>query len=166
MKKQGLLLVVAVMITVAVSAQKKSAEDVFKTYAGKGNCTVLTIPKGAITLAASLQEEDDPEVKAFLDGINSVKILAADAGNTAFLGKVLGALGDSYEELMTVEKGNEQVKFLIRQEEDLVKELVLLTGEKGESAMIIVRGDIRLKDIARMKSSTEKGRGLAFLTEL
>jgi hypothetical protein len=164
MKKRGLLFVLAVMITVAVSAQK-SAEDVFKTYAGKGNCTVLTIPKGAISLAASLQEEDDPEVKAFLDGINSVKILAADAGNTAFYGKVLGALGDSYEELMTVEKGNEQVKFLIRQEGDLVKELVLLTGERKESAMIIVRGDIRLKDIARMKSSTEKGGGLAFLTE-
>ena len=163
MKKRGLLLVLAVMITALVSAQQKSAEEVFRAYAGKDNCTVLTIPKGAIRLAASLQEEDEPEVKEFLEGISSVKILAADAGDRDFYGKVLNTLSEQYEELMTVDKGDEQVKFLMRQQGDVIKELVLLTGESDESALIIVRGDIRLKDITRMKSRTAHGGGLPFL---
>jgi hypothetical protein len=164
MKKRGLLLMMAVMITALVSAQQKSAEEVFKAYAGKGNCTVLTIPKGAIRLAASLQEEDEPEVKEFLEGISSVKILAVDGrGNQALFGDVVRTLSKNYEELMTVDKGDEQVKFLMRQEGDVIKELLLLTGEEDESAMIIVRGEIRMKDLARMKRSTAHGGGLAFL---
>ena len=168
MKKKGLLLVAAVMMTAMVFGQSKNAEQVFKKYAGPQNCTVLTVPKGAIRLAASLQEEDEPEVKAFLNSLESVKIVAAEKGmNKDLYGEVLNSLKGSYEELMTVEKEGEQVRFLMRQEGDVIRELVLLAGEEDEGALIIVKGKINIDDLVKMKEETSNGKGgLAFLTDL
>ncbi len=168
MKKRGLLLVAAVMMTAMVFGQSKDAEQVFKAYAGAGNCTVLTVPKGALRLVASLQEDDEPEVKAFLNSLQSVKIVAAERGMTRDqYAKMLKGLEGTYEELMTVDKKDEQVKFLMRQEGDVIRELVLLAGEGDEGALIIVKGKIRLDDLMKMKEDTRNGKGgLAFLTDL
>ncbi len=62
MKKRGLLVVVAVLLTTAVWAQENSAEQIFKEYAGNEECTTLTVNKNVLHLVADLKSEE-PEVK-------------------------------------------------------------------------------------------------------
>lgn len=157
-------MVLAILAMFRLSAQQRDAAGVFRSHAG-GEVTVLTIPKGAIRLAAALQD-DEPEVQAFLEGITSVKILAAKEGGRELYAAVLLELTGTYEELMTVDREGEQVKFLMRRQGSTIHELVMLTGEKDAGAMILVRGEMRLKDLMKMKAGTAGGGEFSFFTLL
>ncbi len=163
MKRTWILLALTMMVTTFVQAQQDDAGQLFRDLAGGEHCTVLTIPGGAIRLAASLQQ-DEPEVKDLLEKISSVRIFAAEHTGDAFFDKMSLELQKNYDELMTVEREGEQVKFLIHGDGETVRELLLLTTRGKAATMILVRGKMNLSEMARMKNSTRHEGGLSFLT--
>ena len=157
----------AVLFGTAVFGQENPAEQIFKKVAGAGECTTLTVNKNVLKLAAGLQK-DEPEVQQFLSGLESVKILAAGKKvNDAGYKEMIRRLSADYDELMRVDENDGQVIFLMKQDGEVIRELLLLANGEDENAMIIVRGEIRLQELMQMKKESANGKnGLAFLMDL
>ena len=57
---------------------------------------------------------------------------------------------DGYEELMVVKKKDQDVRFFIRKEGKIIKELLMIVGGNEDNALISIQGDIDLKTISKL----------------
>jgi len=60
---------------------------------------------------------------------------------------------DEYEELMVVKEKDQDIKFLVKEKEDTIVELLLVIGGEGNNALISIRGIIDLKSISKLSKS-------------
>ena len=166
MKKLVLILIVALAPALA-NAQNSAVEKLFKKYGGQDGFTTVTINGSLLKMVAEFaDEEDGAEV---LNTINSIKILAQEDGQASnFYDEVMGELKrDAYEELMTVNSGDEDVIFLIKKEGKKIKEFLLLVGGEDENAVVYIAGDLNMKDLANLgKSMNIEGDVFGHLSEL
>lgn len=164
-----MFLFIAVMTGMTVMGQRTAADDLFDKYAGQEGFTTVHITKGLFNLVAQLDTED-VEAQELLHGLESIKILASedeDAGIN-FFDEINGKLPeDRYEELMVVQDGDENVRFLVNQQGNMIRELLLVAGGTGDNALIIIRGNIPLRSLAKLAGSLDiDGSGLEYLEQL
>ncbi len=158
MKKRGLFIAVAVLLTASVWAQENVADQLFEKYAGRDGFTTVHITKGMFNLVSQLDSEDK-DAAALMNGLESVNILAMDNdqnGNTGvdFYNEVVRDLPvKGYDELMAVQGKDEKVKIVARTEAGYIRELLLLVGGKDDNAMIDIRGIIDMKQIAELSKA-------------
>jgi len=156
MKKLALSLLV-VLVPIFAIGQNTAVEKLFDKYGGKDGFTTVTINKGLFKMVAQL-DEDDEDLQA-LSGMETIKILAVEedggVSGVNFYKEVKSQLNDAdYEELMTVNSSDADVVFLANQDGDVIKELILLVGGKGDdNALIYIAGKIRMKDVSKIASS-------------
>ncbi len=158
MKKLVLSLLV-VLVPILAIGQNTAVEKLFEKYGGKDGFTTVTINKSLFKMVAQLDDEDE-DLQA-LSGMESIKILAVDdegegeVSGVNFYKEVRSLLKTAdYEELMTVNSKDSDVVFLVRQEGDIIKELILLVGGKGDdNALIYIAGNIRMKDVSKIAKS-------------
>jgi hypothetical protein len=62
---------------------------------------------------------------------------------------------DKYEELMVIKESGQDLKFLIREENNKIVELLLVGGGKdaGDNVLISIRGDIDMKNISKISKA-------------
>lgn len=153
MKKLALSLLV-VLVPIFAIGQNTAVEKLFDKYGGQDGFTTVTINKGLFKMVAQL-DDDDEDLQA-LSGMESIKILAIeDESNVSgvnFYKEVRSQLKTAdYEELMTVNSSDSDVVFLVNQQGDVIKELILLVGGNGDdNALIYIAGNIRMKDVAKI----------------
>jgi hypothetical protein len=156
MKKLALSLLV-VLVPLFAIGQNTAVEKLFEKYGDRDGFTTVTINKGLFKMMAQIDHNDE-DLKA-LSGMESIKILVIDnyegANGVNFYKEAWSQLKDAkYEELMTVKSNDENVVFLVDQDGEFIKELILLVGsDNDENALIYIKGKIRLKDVAKIGSS-------------
>ena len=156
MKKLALSLLV-VLVPIFAIGQNTAVEKLFDKYGGKDGFTTVTINKGLFKMVAQLDDTDE-DLKA-LSGMESIKILALEDGEASkgvnFYKEVRSSLNDAkYEELMTVDSDDSNVVFLANQDGDTIRELILLVGsDDDDNALIYIKGNIKMKDVAKIASS-------------
>lgn len=147
----GLLLVILPVLTFA----QNPVEKVFDKYSGKDGVTTITVNKQLFKMMSQFETKEQ-ELKV-LENLEFIKILAIEDSilNREFYDQVNSKLEQlDYEELMNIKGNTENVKFLVKQQEDVIKELVMLAGEKSESALIYIKGNIKLEDISKIVEVT------------
>ncbi len=167
MKKIITLLLIALFPVLAM-AQNSAIDKVFKKYGERDGFTVVTISKGLLKMAADV-DMDDPEASAFLNRINSIKILAAEDNNDVNIyDEVLSSLDkDDYEELMTAKSSGEDVLMLAKKSGDIITELIVLVGGKEDNALVYISGKMNMKDMAKLSKSVHiEGAGLEHLKDI
>jgi len=105
-------------------------------------------------------ETDDPEYNEFKKataGINSIKILTQEGGDSeAFGAELLEMLPRSeYQEMMVVKDQDEDVLFLAREENGRITEFLLIVSGGGDDALIAITGDIDLESISKIASGLD-----------
>jgi hypothetical protein len=148
----GLLLVILPIFTFA----QTPVEKVFKKYSGKENCTTVTLNKDLFKLITQF-EDQDPELEA-LKNLELIKIVAIqDAVLSGEFYKEINVELEKldFSELMNIKEKADSVKFLVKQKGDIIKEMVMLAGEKEESAFIYIKGDIKPEDISKIAEMTK-----------
>ncbi len=154
--KKLLLSIVLIAGIMTMSAQSP-VDKIFNKYAGKDGYTTVIINSFMFKLLASI-ETDDPEYESFKkasSGIESIKILTQDGGDSKSFGKELLEIlpRNEYEELMVVKEADEEVLFLAREEDGKITEfLLIVSGDDGDDALIVFTGNIDLKSIASISS--------------
>jgi len=144
------------MLTLLAMGQKSAVDKVFDKYSGKEGYTTVYISSFMFNMLSSL-ETDDPEYNEYkkaISGINSIKILTQDGGNSVAFGKeLLDMLPRSeYKEMMVVKDEGEDVQFLAHEENGKITEFLLIVSGGGEDALIAIQGDIDLESIASIAS--------------
>lgn len=151
------LLIGALLISASSMAQKDPVDRLFDKYSEQDGFTTVYISSKMFSLFAEI-DPDDNELQDMMNGLKSIRILAVDddsklSSSINFYKEVMKDLPiDKYEELMVVKDSGQDLKFLIREENDKVVELLLVGGgdDGDDSVLISIRGIIDMKNIAKI----------------
>lgn len=145
----------------AVSAMAFSQDDAiskyFEKYMDDEDFSVVYISGRMFGMFAEV-EDDDHDAKRAMQGIKGLRILTTEKNAASLYKEALRKFNVSeYEELMKVRSGKENVNFFIREEGDVVKELLLLVGGDDGSDFVLLSfvGDINLKEISKLSDSMD-----------
>lgn len=158
------------MLVLSGKAQQSAVDRIFEKYSGKEGYTSVFISKYMF----SMFSEVDPDNKEFTDlvnRLNSIRILAIDetTGSTGvnFYTEIMKELSvKEYKELMVIKEKDQDMKFLVRDINGRIVELLLIIGGSKDNALICIQGEnINLKNIAKL-SSAMKIEGLENLEKI
>ena len=169
MKKLSLIILVFVF-PLLVFSQHQSVNKLFEKYAGKEGFTTVYISRNLFKMVGEMNL-DDPDVDGLVDKLETIKILASDSefineNNLNFYDEIMSSLPiDEYEELLVVKEKDQDVKFLSKEKNGIITELLLIVGGTDSNALISITGNIDLKHISKLASSM-KGTGMEHLEKL
>ncbi len=154
--KSFIVILLTFMISVSAMSQKDPVDRIFDKYSGQEGYTTVYISSKMFSLFAEI-DPDDQELQDMMNGLKSIRILASDDSDESggdginFYKEVMKDLAvEKYEELMVVKDGNQDLKFLIREENGKIVELLLVGGGDGDNVLISIRGNIDMKNIGKI----------------
>lgn len=169
MKKISFIILISVF-PLLVFSQNRSVDELFDKYSGKEGFTTVYVSKNLFKMAGKM-DLDDPDVEGLVDELETIKILATDSeflnqGKINFYDEIMRELPvNEYEELLVVKEKDQDVKFLSKEKNGVIVELLLVVGGKDDNALISISGNIDLKHISKLASSME-GTGMKHLDKL
>ena len=157
------------IITLVLMPFLGMSQDIFDKYEDDEKVTFVAMqPKMFQMLGKMSISSDDPEAQEFLNLVNSItsfKVITTDDGSISndisnWVNKRLN--GSTYEELMRVRDGDQNVKFYVKEgrDENHVKELLMfvtnlgedikINGKRLETVLLSLTGDIDLRQIGKL----------------
>ena len=111
--------------------------------------TQIDIAGWLLNIASNFAEEEGQ--KEMLQKITKLRGLVIDGGDlvqaTDFNNLVKDLRKDSFEDLMNIQDGNDKVNIMIREEKDVITNLILLVRGSDEFVMISLEGAFNLDDL-------------------
>lgn len=133
-------------------AQNNAIEKYFQKYEDKESFTSVYVSEYMFSLFADIDMEDaeDKEVMEILQGLKSLQVLTTDENGKKYYEEAIQLINQKeYKMLMKVKDGDTNVRFLIKKEGNVVKELLLLVGG-DEFVLLSIVGNINLKKISKL----------------
>lgn len=154
MKNIFIVLLVAVA-SLAMPNQAQAQNDAitkyFDKYMDDENFTVVYISSKMFEMFAKLDPDVDEEVKSVINDLKGLRILVRENGGLKYYKEAIKKIDfNEYEELMTVRDDGTNVKFVVREEGDLIKELLLIVGGDDEFVLMSFMGIIDLAKISKL----------------
>ena len=137
-----------------MNAQGDAITKYFEKYQDDDRFTVISISPKMFQLIANFSEEDvDDEVLEMVKELRGLKILTTDVNPKEFYKEAVAKINTKeYEELMTIRDGDQNVQFLVKDQEskNIVNELLLLVGGDDDFVLMSFAGKIHLDKIAKL----------------
>ncbi|PLX08312.1 MAG: hypothetical protein C0598_12400 [Marinilabiliales bacterium] len=155
--KRLTLILVGLAMSVSMMAQNSIINKYFEKYADNEKFTKVTINQKMFSLFANFEgnTEEETEFMQAISKLEGLKILVGDSidNSMGLYNKVVAELDKApYEELMSVKDGDENVKFSIVEKDGIVKEMIMVVGEKNEFVLLSLYGEIDLKNVSKIAS--------------
>ncbi len=156
--KTIIILIATTFLSLSLIKAQTPVEKLFEKYDGKENITSVYITSYMFTLISKIEtEDDDEELKDITSKLDGIKILISDDPDVNLFDEVASQLGNDYKELMIVKEKGELVKMLVNEQNDVIKELLILVKEdyNNESVVLVISGDIDLNSISKLSKSLD-----------
>ena len=155
--KRLILLMFLSLVMIGVKGQNSAVDKLFDKYSGKDGYTSILISKYMFSLFSDVNP-DNKEFNDLVGKLNSIKILSSDSTNNNegvnFYKEIMSELPiKDYKELMVVKEKNQETRFLVKENNGNIVELLLVVGGKSSNVLICIQGDINLKNIAKLSKS-------------
>jgi hypothetical protein len=155
--KKIFLSITILCLALTIDAQTGAIDEMFNKYSEKEGFTVVSISSKMFSMFAN-QDIDNKDAESIISKLKSIRILSvADSllnKNLNFYSELNKKLDMSvYEELMVVKEGPDITKFLIRQNGNIISELLVITGGPGGNSLISIKGDLNLRNISDLSKS-------------
>jgi hypothetical protein len=151
-----MILIGLLMMPLLLFAQQSPADKLFDKYSGREGYTSVFISKHLFSLFAQVDMEDK-DLEELLGKLTSIKILSAEGvkdPRVNFYNEIVKELPmKEYQELMVVKEKGQDFKFLIREKDGRIMELLMISGGVDNNALISIQGDINLKNISNLSKS-------------
>ena len=161
MKKLTTLFVM-ILATSMAYAQEDAISKFFDKYEEDENFTHVTITSRMFGLFANLdiEDEEDKELMDAVSKVKGLKIIGKDdienSAADALYKEAFELIPDKeYDELMTVRDKDTDMKFLIKEENSVITELIMIMHGDNEFFLLSLIGDIDLKQISRLSKSMD-----------
>ncbi len=156
-----LFLILAVLLPMAVLAQKTPVDKLFEKYANQKGFTTVNI-SGKLLGFASQMETGDKATSDLLSGLSGIRVLSVEdeaLNKTINFYEELEKDGffknNGYEVLMEVTENDEIVRFLAKDAGNgKISDLLLVVGG-DENTLISISGVINQKDIAKVTGALD-----------
>jgi len=145
------------VVAVASSfGQSDAIEKYFDKYMDDENFTVVYVSPKMFEMVAKIAPEDlDSDTKDVIKDLKGLRILTTDYNTKAFYKEAKSLIDTKeYEILMTVRDEGTNVEFLVKDQGDIINELLLLVGG-DEFVMMSFVGDIDLNKISKLANSID-----------
>lgn len=150
------------------SAQTTAVDKLFDRYSEKDGFTTVYITQYMFSMFKDVKTEDK-DFDELVKSLKSIRILAVDNANPPkginFFTEIMKDLPvKEYKELMVIKEKGQDVRFLVKENNGKISELLLIAGGK-DNALISIQGNIDLKSIAQL-SKTMKIQGMEQLGKM
>jgi hypothetical protein len=157
MKKLALVLL-TVCIGFSASAQNDVVTKLFNNYYDDENFTKISVSSKMFELFTNIEpgDENEEEIIEAISKLKGLKVIAADSiGNSKKLynDAVNKISKDGYDELMEVKDAQEDMKFMIKEKDGIIDELVMVVGGNKSFFVMSLYGEIDLKKISKLSKS-------------
>jgi hypothetical protein len=152
--KKIIISVAALLLAGFTYAQKDLVSTVFEKYAGTEGITTVNVSGDMLKLFT--QAEKDKSDADFTSSLSEIRILATDKGcdkpvSIDFRSEIYDKLDKGlYKEMVSVKNTEEDVVIMMKESNGRIAEIIIIAGGKGENALIQVKGDMLLNEMAEM----------------
>jgi hypothetical protein len=151
-KKTLLTFVVAVFLSLQGFAQNDAIGKFFSQYENNDKFTVVSISPKMFKMVSKIKWDDmGNDLKQTIEQITSLRILTTETNGAQYYKEAIQKLNVSeYEELMTVKDENSNVRFLAKEKNNIISELLMLVGGKDSFVLMSITGSIDLDKISKL----------------
>ncbi len=145
-------LAVALCISLSATAQADAIERFFKDYQEDDNFTVVYVSPKMFQMVSKVSDgSEDKELSAIVKDLKGLRILTSKVNPDKIYKEANKRLNiKEYEELVTVREKDSNVRFVTKESNGVINELLLLVGGKEEFVMMSFVGNIDLNKIAKL----------------
>lgn len=144
----------------AAQAQDDAISRFFTKYADDESFTNVNITARMFGLFTDLEMEDkeDQEVMDAISKLEGLKILAKDEvdnGKNLYREALALLPKKEFDELMSVRDEDKDMKFMIKEKNSKVEELVMIMGGNHEFFILTLYGEIDLNQVAKISKAMD-----------
>lgn len=155
MKRFALLFIAFLGIAMAMPQQAQAQNDAiskyFEKYMDDESFTVVYISSKMFKMFAKIDPDMDEEVKDVIKDLRGLRILMKESDGKKYYKEAIKKIDfNEYEELMTVRTGDENVKFVIKETNNIIEELLLIVGGDDQFVLLSFVGKIDLAKISKL----------------
>ncbi|NJO68832.1 MAG: DUF4252 domain-containing protein [Bacteroidetes bacterium] len=163
-----LLSILLISVNLMSWGQTSAVDKLFDRYAEKDGFTTVYITQYMFSMFKDVKT-DDKDFDNLVKSLKSIRILAVDNENPPkgvnFFSEIMKDLPvKEYKELMIIKEKGQDVRFMVREYQGKIIELLLIAGGK-DNTLISIQGNIDLKNIAQL-SKTMKIQGMEQLGKM
>lgn len=161
--KRAITTTLILIFTMTGLVAQSRIDQLFEKYQGREGFVSLTISGNMLRLFAALDDNNSDPVMKHVAKFTSVRLLAREddfVESENFYDSVIKELmKGGYEEMMSVNSTDVDVKMLLLTDGDIFREFILIAGGE-ENAIIQIRGNLTYDDIREISSSVSNGEGM------
>lgn len=150
--KKKMILTIALTISMVSSVMAQTIDEFFNEFKDKPNVEYLDIPKAMMGLAAgSLKENNRSDL---IKKIDSIRILSIENDNqlkTQFEQGVKALSKEGYEQMVNSNDEGEKAQILVKTKGNTVTEMLVISIDGDECALVHICGKIRPEDIQKLQ---------------
>ncbi len=153
MKK--ITLIFALFLTGSMAwAQNAEFIKFYNKYSTNPEFTIVSVNERMISLFSNFEMEGEEE-KAVMEAVSKLKGIKLISNQNTTVGKKLfleaqTSFSKDYDELMTVRDGDSDMRFMIKEKDGIINELVMLVGSDSSFVAASLFGNIDLKQMAKV----------------
>lgn len=144
---------ILILILFCQAGYSQSMDKLFNDFAKQDNVTRVTVGPFLMKISSMFTETM---------GVSSIEVLSFDeCGSTVKenLRTAIKQLKDpNFETMVTSNEGGSHTKVMVRIDKEMIRELVVLTTDGGDDALIRIKGKIKPSDIERVVNDHKNGR--------
>jgi len=168
--KNLIFILITVCIGFNANAQNDVVTKLFNDYYDDENFTKISVSSKMFELFTEIEpgDEDEKDILEAVSKLKGLKVVAADSvGNSKqlYANAVKKVTGNGYEELMEVKDAQEDMKFMIKEKDGIIDELVMIVGGNKSFFILSLYGEIDLKKISKLSKSMNV-KGMEYLKQL
>lgn len=143
-------------------AWNASAQDFASNFIkkhGDNEFEVVSIGKQMLSMLEDMSGNNQ-DIKDAIKGLESIKIITSKAKdkvekNFKNAWSMLNKKSSGFSEMMSIKEENENIHIMIREEDSIVKDFVLLTSNDSTFNMICLTGEIDMATLGKLASLTQ-----------
>lgn len=153
--------ILSFFIIIAASISSFGQQDAIMKYFGKyvddEKFTVVYISPKMFDMVAKIEIEDmEPDVQQVIKSLKGLRILHTEQNTLQYYNEALKAINSNeYEVLLTARENGENVRFLVKDNGDIVEELLMIVGGDKNFALLSFLGNIDLKKVGKLAKALD-----------
>lgn len=163
MRKILLIPILLFAFIIKVQAQDDAIQRFFSKYMDDDRFSRVYISPKMMQMAGGFLksnaglDQDSEDLGVLIQKVKGIRILSSDeVDGMTFYKEAMGTLTkNKYEDLMIVEDKGSSLKFMVREEGGLVKELMMISGEKGDFTLLSMLGNFTYEDLNLLAEKTD-----------
>lgn len=148
-----------IIITASISSfgQQDAIMKYFGKYVDDEKFTVVYISPKMFDMVAKIEIEDmEPDVQQVIKSLKGLRILHTEQNTLQYYNEALKAINSNeYEVLLTARENGENVRFLVKDNGDIVEELLMIVGGDKNFALLSFLGNIDLKKVGKLAKALD-----------